>query len=336
MLSLSGLGEAAGVVLCVSTAAGFLARWGWLFELITHFRPHLATGLILWAVAGWRRKRLAQWVTATGFALLNVLAMAPPCWPDTEVAVAQATRVKLVAINVHAANHDAVPVLEFLQAADADAIVFMEVNARWLNALEPLERSYPHRIAEPREDDFGVALFSRLPLRESRVIHSGADEIPSVAAIVEAQETGFFLLGTHPLPPGSPAQAQARNEQFRQIAALVREQTLPVVVLGDLNTTPWSPFFADLLRESGLRASLPARGLRGSWPAWLPVGKILLDHCLVSPGVAVREHRLGPRLGGDHLAVVIELQVQPINKTHMNPANTSNMPPATSASATLK
>lgn len=331
-----GLVEAVGVVLCAATVAGFLARLGWLFELTTHFRPHLAAGLFLLTLIalGQGRVRLA---TLWGcFAALNLLVMAPRLRLGDEVMPDVGVRVKLVAINVHSQSDRTERVLGYLQSIPADVILVMEVNDRWLTALAPLQEKYPHRLAEPREDDFGIALFSRLPLASAEVVHSGDDELPSVAVTVEAEGGRFFLLGTHPLPPGSPGSARARNAQFRQIAALVRAQTVPVVVLGDLNTTPWSPFFADLLRESGLRASLPGRGLRGSWPAWLPVGKILLDHCLVSPGVAVREHRLGPRVSGDHLPVMIELQVQPSSKAHMNPANTSNMPTATNASATLK
>jgi endonuclease/exonuclease/phosphatase (EEP) superfamily protein YafD len=43
----------------------------------------------------------------------------------------------------------------------------------------------------------------------------------------------------------------------------------------------------------------------------MPLGRIPLDHCLVSSGLDVLDKRLGPQVGSDHLPVVIELQIPP-------------------------
>lgn len=128
----------------------------------------------------------------------------------------------------------------------------MEVNARWMSALDALRTNYPQVIAEPREDNFGIALFSRLPLTNSEVVEFGPGEVPSITTTLEAGGQKVFLLGTHPLPPGSAENARLRNEQFREIATRIRRGARPAIVLGDLNSTPWSPYFDDLLRESGL------------------------------------------------------------------------------------
>lgn len=121
--------------------------------------------------------------------------------------------------------------------------------------------------------------------------------------------TAVTLLATHPLPPSSSEYAWLRNDQLREIAANVRARSLPVIVLGDLDAKPWSPYFKDLLRDGRLKNTAQGRGLRRSWPAWLPAGRIPLDHCLVSPFIGVVKVRLGPRIGGDHLPIVVGLWI---------------------------
>jgi endonuclease/exonuclease/phosphatase (EEP) superfamily protein YafD len=145
-------------------------------------------------------------------------------------------------------------------------------------------------------------------LTNDAIIELGEAGLPSVRVDVLHDGKHIRLVGTHPLPPGSSDHARLRNEQLRRVAGQVHGQDLPVVVLGDLNTTPWSPFFSDLLREGGLQDTSAGRGIFASWPSALPFLRIPLDHCLVSPGFAVCDKRVGPRVGGDHLPIVVTLQ----------------------------
>lgn len=308
-LTLWGLIEVGGWLGGAATFAAFFARLWWILELASHLRVHLAVALAV--LAGmWALKR--RWPTAVlcgACATVNAVLVALLHWPAGGDPLASGARLRLAAINVHTANERHDRVLDFLRAADVDVILLMEVNDRWMRALSPLAVTHPHGVAEPREDNFGIALFSRLPLTNPSVLELGNAGVPSIAATVIVAGQGVFLLGTHPLPPGSAAYARLRNEQLDAIAATVRNLDGPVVVLGDLNVTPWSPYFRRLLRESGLTDSSRGRGLAGSWPAGLPFGRILLDHGLVSASIQVADRRLGPPVGGDHLPLTLELLI---------------------------
>lgn len=314
-LSVRGLLEVCSVILCVATATSFLARRWWVFELTSHFREHMAVGLFalatIWAVI--RHSKLT--VICGVCAVIHGVAVAPQLWPNAERNVegeaAGGTRLRLAALNVYSGNQRTDLVLELLRATDADVILLMEVNRRWLEALSPLCDTYPHRVTKPRQDNFGIALYSRLPLTRALVLELGDAQVPSIAAHIHVGEQEVFFLGTHPLPPGTAESSFLRNEQLQQIAAYVRGQDAPRIVLGDLNVTPWSPYFADLLRDSGLKDTSRGRGRFGSWPATLPLGRIALDHCLVSPSLGVLDKRLGPNVGSDHLPVVVDLQLPP-------------------------
>jgi len=79
--------------------------------------------------------------------------------------------------------------------------------------------------------------------------------------------------------------------------------------VGDLNSSSWSPAFRDLLRDAGLRDTRLGRGVQSTWPAWLPMVQIPIDHALVSPGVRVHGRFVGDRVGSDHLPVVLDFSV---------------------------
>ncbi|HEX7470002.1 MAG TPA: endonuclease/exonuclease/phosphatase family protein [Verrucomicrobiae bacterium] len=318
-MSIWGLMEVGGLLLCAATVAGFLARLWWVFELASHFRLHLAVGLsglaAVWALK--RRWRMASicGLCATANAVLVLMVLLPAETTDSQNGI----RLRLVSINVHTENQRSDLVLKFLQTADADVILLMEVNEAWMNALQPLRANYTQMIAKPREDNFGIALFSRLPLTNSEVIELGKAEVPSIATTISVGGQGVFLLGTHPLPPGSAEYARLRNEQLQEIAALIRRRGMAAIVLGDLNCTPWSPYFKDLLRDGGLKNTSQRRGLFGSWPAWLPFGRIPLDHGLVSQTIRIIEKRVGPPVGSDHLPLILELQIPTEDRVHISP-----------------
>ena len=314
-ISIWGLMEVGGLLLCAATVAGFLARFWWVFEIASHFRMHLAIGLAGLA-AVWAVKR--RWRTASicGFCAAVNAVLVLLVWLPAEMTGPQTgIRLRVVSLNVHTENQRSDLVLKFLQGADADVVLLMEVNKAWMNTLQPLRSNYTQIIAEPHEDNFGIALFSRLPLTNSKVIELGKAGVPSIATTISVGGQKVFLLGTHPLPPGSAQYARLRNEQLKEIAALIRRSSTASIVVGDLNCTPWSPYFTDLLHDGGLKTTTQKHGLFGSWPAWMPFGRIPLDHCLVSPTIWIIDKRVGPPVGSDHLPLVLELQIPTEDRT---------------------
>ena len=299
-------------MLCgVATLTGFLGKLWWLLELTSHFPLHLAVASGLFTGI-WALKRRWRWTFFSGVVTtINSLLVLALFRPVNQPAPASGQQLRLVSVNVHTANPHIELVLDFLQKVDADVVLLMEVDQRWMDALASLSNRYPEIIAEPRSDNFGIALLNRVAATNSAVIYLGEDEVPTIRTTLLINGQTVTLLGTHPLPPGSAEYSRLRNDQLRAIAAKVRESSAPTIVLGDLNATPWSPYFRELLRASGLRNTSQGRGLHGSWPAGLPVGRIPLDHCLVSPSLHVLDRQLGPEVGSDHLPVVIDLQIPP-------------------------
>jgi endonuclease/exonuclease/phosphatase (EEP) superfamily protein YafD len=82
-----------------------------------------------------------------------------------------------------------------------------------------------------------------------------------------------------------------------------------VLVMGDLNATPWSRPFRRLLRRSALCDSRAGFGVQASFPAASTLLRLPIDHLLASCGVGVRARRIGRDVGSDHLPVIVDVVV---------------------------
>ena len=293
------------------TIAGFLGRYWWVFDLTSHFRLQYLPILLISAgvVARKRRKTLASALAVLAIVNLAVIA---PYLPYKSVPRKVGQTLRAVLINVHTGNTRYDLVRRFIAEKKPDFFVLEEVDFNWIDQMAELRRAYPHFVLEPRDDNFGIALFSRLPLKQTQVIPFGDAEIPSILASVQIDDRQLKILATHPLPPGSREYSQLRNLQLSAIPSWVEKAQGETVLLGDLNITPWCSPFRKLLAETGLRDSSKGRGIQGTWPTYLLPMRIPIDHCLLSSGLQVVAKEIGPGVGSDHFPLLIEFAfVQP-------------------------
>ncbi|MDG4555223.1 MAG: endonuclease/exonuclease/phosphatase family protein [Candidatus Competibacter sp.] len=311
-ITLTGLLTASGTLICAASLIGFGGRLWWIFELASHFRLQyaLALGLCLPPLLYGRRYR---WATVFGmFALLNALLLAPRLLPRAEAVAHQGTgrpTFRVLLANVNSANRDYPQIRRSIVEHDPDFIVLLEVTPWLLERLAEFAGRYPYRVSAPREDPFGIALLGRQPLSRAEVVQFGAAGLPSIAAEVAAGGDRFILLGTHPPPPVSAVSAQDRNEQLTALALFARHAPHPTLLLGDLNVSPWSPYFTRLLADSGLRDSADGRGILPSWPVGLAPLWIPIDHALFSDGIRILRRETGSPLGSDHYPVVVDFHL---------------------------
>ncbi len=298
-----GLLGVVGGLAITGTVAGFAAPIGWVFDLACNFRVQYFVTLALLSVLFLmgRRYRVAGGFGA--LALVN-LAVIIPLYSGAGPATMPTARAIL--LNVHTENRRFDLVREFIQREKPDVIVFEEVNDEWLAELSKLGDDYSHILPAPRSDNFGIALFSHWPMENAEVREIGDAEIPSVLAQVVIRGKRLTIIGTHPLPPGTPENFASRNRQLTALASLARTQSLPLMVLGDLNATPWSPHFRRLLVAAALRNASRGHGLNASWPAPIFPMRIAIDHCLVSREILVSTVRVGPNVGSDHFPIIVD------------------------------
>jgi endonuclease/exonuclease/phosphatase family metal-dependent hydrolase len=79
------------------------------------------------------------------------------------------------------------------------------------------------------------------------------------------------------------------------------------VVIGDLNITPFSPHFQQLLVDGKLRSAAEGFGWQASWPSFFRPAGIQIDHALVNSLVSIEHFNRGAATGSDHLPIVADL-----------------------------
>ncbi len=309
--------------LVAATLAGLAARLHWIGDLATHFRvQYTALALISLLLAAVGRRRgialaagtlmfwhgsAAVWLYLPAASSTTLAASPTTLAAATNLGV-RPNRLRLVSCNVYTANPQKSAVIRFIQAERPDVALFMEVDAAWQTALAELDADFPYHLIQARDSNFGIALFSRQPCRDLKLLFLDRTGVPAVTGQIAAQGRTLSLFGSHPVPPTRAFNASARNEHFAALALAVANRGGPSVVMGDLNCTPWSPHFHDLLRHSGLRDSQAGFGPQRSWPAGNWALRIPIDHILVSPQIRVLDRRLGPDIGSDHLPVIVDIE----------------------------
>lgn len=294
------------------TAASFLARTSWVLELLTHFRFQVALGSMVLLLCALARRRLVVAALASLSLAANAAPLVPYVLAGPATAEAAANPVRLMAANVHYRNLDYASLLEQVREEDPDVLGLLEVDQAWLDELSALESEFRWTVLRPEDGAYGLALYSKLPLRrlpESPYIEGGLQT--AIAVELEMEQAPVTLVLAHVRAPTSPGKAELRNSQFGTLAEMLQvDRNDARILLGDLNTTPWSPYYRQLAATAEMRNAAVGRGYLPTWPAGFSLLKIPIDHCLVSEALRVSNFRTGSDFGSDHLPIVVDLSLR--------------------------
>lgn len=219
--------------------------------------------------------------------------------------------MRLLLANVLTSNLDKQSFLDLVSATNPDAICVQEADDAWGDALKSLEERYPLHAIVPRSDNFGIAFYTRLPGRMSGVLFQREHDVPALAATVEVEGQRFSILDVHAVPPLGTVMAERRNQHLSAIRAWIEAQSDPVILLGDLNLTMYSPEYRRFTRGLGLQNARQGFGPLGTWPTWVPFARLPLDQCLLRGDLAVVSCAIGPDIGSDHLPLIVDLHIAP-------------------------
>lgn len=294
----------AAICSAMITIVSFGARWNSLCELATHWKVQVAfvAGFASVMLLLTRRWKFAAFTAAIAF--LNACYIVP-LYLQRPGRPLSGREFKVVSANVLTVNQDSKRFLRLVEAERPDLLLVMEVNDRWAAALEEIHHDYPFRIMRPRSDNFGIALFSRYPISSERIEFFGGP--PTIVAEIDVDGRRIQVIGAHPVPPIGGGREGLRDSHLRALGDLTSRLPRPVILLGDLNTTSWSPCFSDLLARGGLRDSRQGFGVQPTWPSRPQLLRIPIDHALLSANLIVTQHRVGPDIGSDHLPIIIDV-----------------------------
>jgi endonuclease/exonuclease/phosphatase (EEP) superfamily protein YafD len=293
-----------------ATVLGSLDRVFWAFELAGVFRVQYVAVLGAAGLAALALRRLRLAAVAAALALMNVAVVGVPFAPTASAGPpnADGAPLRLLVANVEVGNTDFRAVEQLVRRTRPDLFGVVELTPDMAEHLRRSLPGYRMRRLVPRQDAYGIGVFSRLPLLSARVEHFPADGgPPTVVAGVRVGGERVTVVITHVHTPF------AGSIHARQLRALARARPRlagRLAVCGDFNAPPW----AGPLRRFADDARLVDASAGGSWsgytwPTWSPLLRVPLDACYLSEGLAVTDRRHCADIGSDPFPLVVDLAV---------------------------
>ncbi|MEG4030608.1 MULTISPECIES: endonuclease/exonuclease/phosphatase family protein [unclassified Microcoleus] len=300
----------AATVNVVLSIVGYLGQFNIFFELSSHFKlQYLVVGFSTFIFFALVRSKKIWWLVSAFCIIINLAEIVP--WYFPAPAVAGATpghNLRILHSNVLRANRRYSEVISLVKAEQPDIAVFVEVNSTWAKQLSVLSEIFPYSSTQQESERFGSAIYSKLPLENSSV-KAFSTRRKSLSADVKFQGKIISLILAHPTVPVKQESFINRNKQLAAIGEYAAQIKNPLIVVGDLNTTMWSPFYKNMVKTGNLRNARSGFGILPTWPTFMPLAYIPIDHFLVSKEIGVLKIRTGRNVGSDHLPLITDLVI---------------------------
>jgi endonuclease/exonuclease/phosphatase (EEP) superfamily protein YafD len=228
----------------LTVIASILASFGhlsWYLDLLSHFRVQYFFLLLVASTFFILYRRLWIALLFITVCLANLIPVVPlhlkPPSPEGEYG--GKIRIMLINVNTQQGNPD--KVLQIVSKLNPDILVLQEISEQWVEQLAGLKDHYPENIIDPRDDNFGIGLFSKFHLQSSDILTIGSADIPSITAQLVTPFGKISILAAHPLPPVGKEYWEHRNNQLEALVGHATQNECTILI-GDLNTTPWNHF----------------------------------------------------------------------------------------------
>jgi endonuclease/exonuclease/phosphatase (EEP) superfamily protein YafD len=254
---------------------------------------------------------------------LSVIYLAYKISPYTPLARSEMKRikevdkknqVKLFSANVYQENTKYQKMITQIRECDPDIIMLLETDTLWEHETDILIKDYPHCLKVPLSNTYGILFYSRFQITEGAIKYIVDKEVPSIEATIKLPSgQPVKLWGLHPKPPvpGEDDRSTAKDKEIMKLAFKAKDQSLPVIVMGDLNDVAWS-YVTELFRKtSGLLDPRRGRGFYSTFSANNWFMRFPLDYVFCSAHFGlIRMKKLGHN-GSDHFAMFSHFEFQP-------------------------
>ncbi|MCQ8879064.1 endonuclease/exonuclease/phosphatase family protein [Pseudoalteromonas shioyasakiensis] len=221
--------------------------------------------------------------------------------------------VRIMSANVLMSNHNSKDLIALVKQYEPDLLVTLESDDWWQEQLTALHDDYPYRIACPKDNRYGMHIFSKYKIIQHKVCELVSADIPSIHILFENAD-GLIMQGhfIHPEPP-SPTEkdtSRTRDSELIMVAKAVKDPIRPVIVAGDLNDVAWSRTTQLFMKLSGFLDPRKGRGFFNTFHADYFFMRWPLDHLFHSTGFTVKRIKRLAKYGSDHFALLTELVYQ--------------------------
>jgi len=310
----------------------------WIFRVFEFIRLQLLALLLLLLLVGtflirpwgfWEVMGMLMLLAAIIYHLLIIL----PYFPKrlNKKTKPPGNGIVLLSVNVKQENRDYEKLIRLVKSIQPDILLTMESDINWEQNLAEIKADFKHFIAVPKNNRYGMHLFTKLEIKDYEVHYLISKEHPSIEArMIDNEGNEFVFWGVHP-PPPSPTEkptARQKDAELMKLAKLTLDTELPVIVAGDFNNVCWSRTSKLFSKISKLRDARINRGFYSTFPAHLWLFRFPIDLLFHAESVFVNRLKVLSSIGSDHLPLLAEFMIsgsatpgKHLKKTHMQIVN---------------
>ena len=244
--------------------------------------------------------------------VIALLILAPGIWPyfktaektplekeleNNEVAVSD---FAVLHFNVKENNKRINSVAEAALGSDADIVSMQELKENSLQVIDTIMRTkYPYCLSDLSIKGFGLAVYSKYPIDSGKVIIEHNFPMLTGKITINNKEINFISATTS--TPTNEKDFQQQIKQFKFITEYANKTTGALIVMGDMNSAPWSNQIETLLRETKLKDS--RKDLSATYPAQSPV-QIPIDYIFHSQQLFCEKFSTLEQTSSNHLGIM--------------------------------
>lgn len=221
--------------------------------------------------------------------------------------------ISLMIANVFQDNTNYKGCLNEISRVNPDVVLLLETDVEWQNQTKKLSTDFPFNVSVPLDNKYGMLLFSKLKLENSKVHYMVENDIPSIhTEVILRNGSSFQLYAVHPTPPvpNENPTSKERDKELLLVAELAKKSKIPVIVIGDLNDVAWSYTTELFLKMSGLLDPRRGRGFFNTFNAHYPFLRFPLDHTFISLDWKLKKIERLNNFDSDHFPIFISLQYE--------------------------
>lgn len=296
--------------------ASYSARLDWFADLFSHFHLQYTIGALVFLLASLLINR--TYLIVMNSVLLVLCLTELLLIPSIRLEVNNDLKptIKITQFNKLGGNKNYDEIEEWVRKTKPDFIVFQEADRGLHYRLETLKDLYPFKVDNSAPNTARMLIISKYKFaqQENFVIPKGSQK--NLGFKLKFTPKGFSspitLMTFHASTPLSKRKWIQRNNQLKYMAKRTGEiEEENIILMGDWNVTPYSPYFKDILTTSGLLMASNSSFPMPTWPAlFLPqitqAIQIPIDHILFSNNLSPISQSLGPSLGSDHHSITME------------------------------
>lgn len=308
------------LLVLILSILGFLGNHYFLFDIFSQFRLQYVIFAIICLLLDICLKNKLKvshkivYILSASIIFINLLLIFPYIGHSPQKV--DSKDLKIALMNVLTSNNGYKDVLDTIDQNKPDVIFLEEVNNEWLSNMKVLDKIYPYSIKHPREDNFGVAFYSKSPISNKAIKDFGSFDLPSIICSISHNNQKYNIIGIHTTPPSNKDYFANRNLMINNLSKEIIYKQIPTIIIGDLNTTMYSPIYISLINKTKLIDPRKEYGINPTWSPKTKLGDggivekifkiffIPIDHILCTSELKITSYKVGKSIGSDHLPVI--------------------------------